>query len=348
MENWNRLKVERQKLNRYLRNFENLTVASWILQFERFFFLNFFTDYLKKKNCIKTKQKTEKNKKNNFGTQKEITGDKKRCVFWNCFRWRGWRRCDVWRHTFGAAAAPTTPAGWRQPRRWDAAGSWAEIWTSGCPIEDPSASGAGAADEVAAAAAAAAAVAGGGSAADGVRRRFRPIRRSNALRSDSIPTCLLRWFRKNLLSIWPPDGNLNLNSGGWSSQWLNYRNRRLINWSWICSGCWRAVKVSATVVRAVVDVVDVVAAVAAAVWRRGCCAGAEWRCVDGTSAVWSLDLPVWHSCARCKSRKSRFWPPVASSNAKIKSFFVATFIIQTNVIRRKRKPDWLPVMKRWR
>ena len=47
---------------------------------------------------------------------------------------------------------------------------------------------AGAADEVADFAVAAAD--GGGSAAGGGRRRFRPIRRSNVLRSDSILTCL--------------------------------------------------------------------------------------------------------------------------------------------------------------
>lgn len=78
------------------------------------------------------------------------------------------------------------------------------ISTSGCPTGGPSASAAGAVDEADAAVEAAAAAAVGGSAAGDVRRRFRRIRRSIVLRSDSIPM---------------------------------YLNQPPINWSWTCNGC---------------------------------------------------------------------------------------------------------------
>ena len=82
---------------------------------------------------------------------------------------------------------------------------------------------------------------------------------------------------------------------------------------------------SGIVARAVADVDAVAAAAVAAAaavvevvaWRRGCCAGAGWRCVAGTSSVWPPALPVWRSFAHCTNRKTRSWPPVACTNPEM-------------------------------
>ena len=65
-----------------------------------------------------------------------------------------------------------------------------------------------------------------------------------------------------------------------------------------------AVAVAVAVVAAAVVAAVVVVGDGVAVWRSGCCAGAEWRCAVGTSAVWPPVLPVSRSSASGRNRKS--------------------------------------------
>ena len=65
-----------------------------------------------------------------------------------------------------------------------------------------------------------------------------------------------------------------------------------------------AVAVAVVAAAVVAAVVVVVVVVGVAVWRSGCCAGAEWRCAVGTSAVWPPVLPVSRSSASGRNRKS--------------------------------------------